>query len=332
MLLPARNAAPWLCTSLASLSRQRFSDFEIVAVDDGSTDGTGEMLERASITEPRLRVIHTGPRGLPSALNTALTNAKAPLVARHDADDLSHRLRFELQAGLLAARPELGVVGCRLRLFPTGGSGAGMRRWAAWHNTLLAHDEIAREALIDSPLAHGTAVVRRALLESVGGWAERGWPEDVDLWLRLLAAGARFEKLPRTLYAWRQHARGATRSDPRYRRERLLELKREFLLRGILARAGEATLVGVGRSLTEWRETLGVEQGGDRRGPGGGPPDRSGGIHLRALEAGRPTAEILAALRPPIVLVFGAREARARWRPALAQAGLRELEDFVFVA
>ena len=66
-----------------------------------------------------------------------------------------------------------------------------MRRWAKWHNALLTHEAMASEVLIDSPLAHGTAMIRREWLERVGGWHERGWPEDLDLWVRLVRAGAR---------------------------------------------------------------------------------------------------------------------------------------------
>src|SRR5258705_515711 len=83
----------------------------------------------------------------------------------------------------------------------------------------VAHDDMANERLIDSPLAHGTAMLRREWLDRVGGWAERGWAEDVDLWLRLFEAGARFGKRPEVLYAWRQHRASATRRDPRYARD-----------------------------------------------------------------------------------------------------------------
>lgn len=196
VLLPVRDAARWLGPSLASLWRQTLADFEVVAVNDGSSDGSARLLDREAEFQPRLRVVHTPHRGLPAALNTALALARSPILARHDADDLSHRERLAAQLAFLRARPGVGVVGARVRLFPSGGFGTGMRRWAAWHNGLLGHDEMRRESLIDSPLAHGTAMLRRPALEAVGGWRERGWAEDLDLWLRLFEAGARFAKLP----------------------------------------------------------------------------------------------------------------------------------------
>lgn len=313
VLLPVRDAAPWLATSLASLWRQAFGDFEVIAVNDGSTDGSGALLERAAEGEPRLRVVHLPPSGLPAALNAGLARAGGTLIARHDADDLSHRLRLSLQRDHLAAHPEVGVVGCRVRLFPA--AGAGMRRWVAWHNGLLDHDGMAREALIDSPLAHGTALIRREALERVGGWSERGWAEDLDLWLRMLGAGVRFAKLRRVLYAWRQHAASATRSDPRYRRERFLDLRREALEHGLLRGARHATVIGVGDSLETWR---GLLAHGSRR--------------VHPLAAARPSTRMIAALAPPVVLVFGAASARMRWRDALEAGALSEGRDFVFVS
>jgi GT2 family glycosyltransferase len=311
VLLPVRNAAPWLGASLASLARQTMRDFEIVAVDDGSTDGTGEALERAARREPRLIVVRTPARGLPQALETACARATAPYLARHDGDDVSHRLRFERQLAFLGAHRDVAVVGCRLRLFPAGRTAAGMRRWAAWHNAQLTHEAMARDALIDSPLAHGTALFRRAALERAGGWRDAGWAEDLDLWLRMLECGARFGKCGEMLYAWRQHAASATRSDPRYAPEQFLALKCAALGRGLLAGAPRVTVVGVGTSLTRWAEALAAP-----------------GREVRALIAPR----ALPALEPPAVLVFGSWPAREARRAVLAARGLREGTDFAFVA
>jgi glycosyltransferase involved in cell wall biosynthesis len=311
--LPVRDAAPWLAASLASLWRQTWSDFEVIAVDDGSTDGSGAILDRASEVEPRLRVVHTPPLGLPATLNTALAHARGTLIARHDADDLSHRLRLALQRDHLLSALDVSVVGCRVRLFPA--AGGGMRRWAAWHNGLLDHEAMAREALIDSPLAHGTAMIRRSALERIGGWHEREWPEDLDLWLRMLGDGHRFAKLPRALYAWRQHPESATRRDPRYRRERFLALRAEALERGVLLGAEQVSVVGVGDSLETWRRVLLRDS-----------------RPVRTLVAARPDPGVLSTLAPPVVMVFGAPSARRRWREAMGSAPWTEGRHFVFVA
>jgi len=315
VIMPVRNAGRYLEPSLESLRRQRFADFEVIAVEDGSTDGSGERLERLANCDSRLRVLRLPPIGLPAALNAGLAAARGDLIARHDADDLSHALRLERQRALLLERPEVDVVGCRLTLRPRGFTGAGMRRWVRWHNTLLSHEAMAREVLVDSPLAHGSAMMRRAALERVQGWRERGWAEDLDLWVRLLRSGARFAKLPAMLYAWRQRAEGMTRSAPRCRREAFDALKLDALQNGFLRDHSGVTLIGVGVSLKRWHLLL-----------------AGAGRAVRVVHAGRASPAALGALAAPAVMVFGSPVARARWRAALPRTGRREGIDFVFIA
>src|SRR5947207_12348471 len=80
VLLPVRDAAPWLPASLASLARQTLADHEVIAIDDGSRDGSGELLDRAALRDRRIVVRHTSANGLPAALNLALSLARAPRV------------------------------------------------------------------------------------------------------------------------------------------------------------------------------------------------------------------------------------------------------------
>jgi glycosyltransferase involved in cell wall biosynthesis len=314
VLVPVRDARPWLAASFASLTRQTFRDFEIVAGDDGSRDGSGEWLDRHARSEPRLTVIRNEAHGLPSALATAFAASRAPLVARHDADDLSHRRRFEFQTRHLADHPDVSVLGTRVRLFPAHQTGAGMRRWAAWHNDLLDHTGMRNDSMIDSVLAHGTVMIRRTALQDAGGWVERGWPEDMDLWRRLFESGARFEKRSEMLYAWRQHVGSATHTDPRYRRDRIDALRLETLATGPLARTPVVGLAGVGQGLVRWQGLL---------------ASRWPNLHVHAL--GRPPRPWPHELAPPLVLVFGARPARTRWREALGERGWEEWRDFIFV-
>src|SRR4029079_14773116 len=104
-----------------------------VAIDDGSRDDSGEILEAEARREPRLRVCHTAARGLPLALNTALGHARGRWIARHDADDVSHRRRFALQHARAATDPGITVIGSRLKIFPPPHAGAGMRPAAERH-------------------------------------------------------------------------------------------------------------------------------------------------------------------------------------------------------
>jgi len=314
VLLPVHNAGPYLAPALASLWRQTLRDFEVVAVNDGSTDGSGERLERHARHEPRLRVIHLPASGLPAALNAGLAAARGQWIARQDADDLSRRRRFELQRDFLAAHPDIGVVGSRVRILPASPAWVGMRRWAEWHNTLLTHEEMTRELLVDSPLAHGTSMLRRSVLERAGGWVERGWAEDVDLWLRLTAAGVRLAKLPYVLYAWRQHMESATRRQERYTQVRFDDLRLHSLRGGILEGRRRVTLVGVGRGIRRWSARLERED-----------------YEVRRVTEGHPTGAARSRLESPAILVFGAPVARARWREVLSQHGWRESHDFVFV-
>ena len=127
VLLPVRDARATLGACLASLRAQSLRQHEVVAVDDGSGDGSAEVLERAARLEPRLRVLHLSARGLVEALNAGLAFVRAPLLARMDADDVAHPRRLELQAAALGADPSLSVLGSRVRHWP-GPGGAGSRR------------------------------------------------------------------------------------------------------------------------------------------------------------------------------------------------------------
>ncbi len=248
VLLPVRNASRWLEDALGSLTRQTLTDFEVIAVDDGSTDDSGAILDRWAGSDPRFTVVHQPVHGLVTALNRGLERCRGPLVARMDADDVSHLRRLELQAAILASRPEVGVVSSKVRHFPAHRVAKGFRLYEAWLNSLMTHDEMSRERFVESPLAHPSVMVRRDLLAQVGGWRDQGWAEDYDLWLRLFEAGAIFAKLDRTLFFWREHGDRLTRTDRRYSVPSFLRCKAHFLARGPLRNAGRVILWGAGQT------------------------------------------------------------------------------------
>ncbi len=211
--------------------RQTFGDFEIVAIDDGSTDSTPAILDSFAERDSRVRVIHTPNRGIISALNTGIDECRGELIARMDADDISHPQRLEKQVELMDGHSEVSVCSSLIRMFPRAHLLGGLVRYEEWLNSLVMHDEIERDVFIESPVAHPSVMLRREELVAIGGYAEHGWAEDYDLWLRYYVNGKRFAKVPSTLLFWRQSEGRLTFTDSRYSVENFLRAKAHYLAR-----------------------------------------------------------------------------------------------------
>lgn len=330
VLLPVRDAAETLPRCLRSLAAQTLEDHEVVAVDDGSRDGSAAILEDCARRDPRLRVVRIPASGLVAALNTGLARARAPLLARMDADDVAHPERLALQAARLREDGAIQVLGCRVRLLGAPGfANRGMRDYVRWQNRLVDHDAIVREMFVESPLAHPSVMMPADRLRALGGYRSFDGPEDYDLWLRCHAAGLRFAKLERTLLLWRDGPRRLTRTDPRYGRARFQALKLTALGRGPLRGRRPIVIWGAGPIGKSWARALGLRAHPvaafvevDPRKVG----QRIQGARVVAVgEAGRFRGALhLAAVGQP--------GARARIRDQARRLGLREGLDFVAVA
>jgi glycosyltransferase involved in cell wall biosynthesis len=328
VLLPVRDAADTLAQCLESLARQTLTHHEVVAVDDGSVDATAQLLEAARRADPRVRVIHTLARGLVPALNTGLAEARAPLLARMDADDEAAPERLEAQErGMDAAGVD--VLGSRVELFGGLRGNAGMQRYVTWQNELLTHAQITRELFVESPLAHPSVMLRTCRLRDLAGWVDDDAPEDYDLWLRAHAAGWLFGKLPQVLLRWRDHSRRLTRQDPRYSAAAFQRCKLKALLAGPLADPARDVVVwGAGPTGKSWSRALSAAA---RRVAAFVEVDpRKLGQRIHA-------APVLGVADAPgrgplhLAAVSGS-EARARIRDVTAAAGLTEGLDLIAVA
>lgn len=246
VLLPCYNASGTLGEALDSLAHQTLGDFEIVAVDDGSTDTTLPILQAWALKDSRLRILPRTHQGIVAALNAGLEVCTASYVARMDADDLSHPERLEKQAAVLDTHPEVGVVSCRVAGFPPEQVRPGFKVYLEWLNGLLSDDDIRREIFVESPLPHPSLTIRGELLQQVGGYQDHGWAEDYDLLLRLYLAGARFAKLPEVLLEWREHPQRLTCTDSRYSLENFFRAKAFYLTIGPLAGRGAVIIWGAG--------------------------------------------------------------------------------------
>jgi glycosyltransferase involved in cell wall biosynthesis len=246
VLLPCYNAAETIEEALGSLACQTLQDFEIICIDDGSTDETPFLLERWSERDARLKLLPQPHGGIIPALNLGLRECRAPYVARMDSDDRALPRRLELQAAFLDSHPDVDLVSCRVAGFPTEGVRQGFAIYIDWLNGLLSDAEIRREIFVESPLPHPSVAYRREVVLRLGGYQEHGWAEDYDLWLRMFLAGCRFAKLPEVLLEWREHPQRLTRLDSRYSLENFLRLKAFYLQRGPLRSRDALILWGAG--------------------------------------------------------------------------------------
>jgi glycosyltransferase involved in cell wall biosynthesis len=256
ILLPVRNEEKFLPAALDSLFRQTLTSWELIAVDDGSTDGTAAILDEASRSDPRVRLLRPSRRGLVEALNAGLYACNSPFVARMDGDDISHPRRLEIQADFLADNPAVGLVACLFRNFPRHHLRAGMLAYEEWQNGLTSHEAILRDLFVESPFVHPSVMFRRDTVLSVGGYRDMGWAEDYDLWLRLASAGTRFARLSQTLFFWRERPERATRTMSEYSAEAFRACKAHHLTKSFLNDAHDVVLAGAGLEGRAWSRTL----------------------------------------------------------------------------
>jgi glycosyltransferase involved in cell wall biosynthesis len=218
----------------------------VLCVDDGSTDGTADLLAAWAERDQRFRVLSLPHGGIIPALNSGLKACRGAIVARMDADDLASPERLALQAAYLDEHPEVDVVAGLVEGFPEGELLEGFRLYIEWLNSLVTHEQICREIFVESPLAHPSVTFRKEVVMRAGDYQEWGWPEDYDLWLRLYLAGARFAKIHEVLLRWREHPHRLTRTDSRYSPENFLRAKLHYLVRGPLADRQAVIIWGAG--------------------------------------------------------------------------------------
>lgn len=218
VILPVRNGAATIERAVTSIRAQTFTDWELLVVDDGSSDETRETMARIARDDSRMKVLADFEPGIVAALNAGLDAARGEFIARMDADDESLPDRLAEQVAFLRARENrgIGLVGCLVEFGGDRAVNEGYALHVDWTNSLLTPEQIARDRFIESPFAHPSVMFRRELVERHGGYRAGDFPEDYELWLRWLDAGVRMAKVSRMLLRWNDSAARLSRVDSRY--------------------------------------------------------------------------------------------------------------------
>lgn len=202
VLMPVFNAEPYLAEAVESILAQSFIDFELIIVNDGSTDGTPALLEQFATRNSRIRVIDNGNNlGIVSSLNRGLDACRGAYVARMDADDIAVLDRLAKQVAVMDAKPDIVALGGALEYIDSAGRDLGVVRQSG----------TAKSTLSQTPILHPTAMIRRSsLVENHINYEERyRYAEDYFLWMQLSRLG-RIEAIDDVVLRYRVSS-GATR-------------------------------------------------------------------------------------------------------------------------
>jgi glycosyltransferase involved in cell wall biosynthesis len=223
VVLSVRNGGADLPKAIAAILAQSFSNLELIAIDNGSTDETAGFLDR--IEDPRVRVYHQADAGLAAALNRGISLVRGRYVARQDHDDWALPTRIEKQVRFLDAHPDAALVGTCAEIW------IGDRATGRFHDHPTDDAALRFELLFNNPFVHSSVMIRKAALDQVGGYATdpaRQPPEDYELWSRV-ARRYGVANLPERLTIYREVPSSMSRADAHPFKRKLVLLSAENL-------------------------------------------------------------------------------------------------------
>ena len=224
VILPVYNAARFLREAIDSVLRQSFDDFELIILNDGSTDDTKKIIQ--SYTDSRIRYVENEQNsGLVFTLNRGIDLCRADLVARMDGDDICSSTRFAKQVRTLRSNPEIDLLATIVS--PIGEEGESLSDWTE-DTTHLSWDSIRGYLPANNCIAHPTIMAKTTLLREYRYRPSQKLAEDYDLWLRLAADGRRIEKLNERLLLHRILKSSFTRTRQRNVFFKIMRVKQRF--------------------------------------------------------------------------------------------------------
>jgi len=204
IVMPAYNAAEYIDSAIESILSQSFKNFELLIIDDGSTDDTVKIIKSYSKKDKRIIFVSRKNKGLIKTLNEGIEYARGKYIARHDADDISHKKRLEHQVRFLDKNTDVALVGSNYHVIDN------QNKVIDTTNIFTTSSDLKLVLVIQNQFAHGSVMIRKEMLSKIATYdSQYTDAEDYDLWTRI---SHRFKvaNLKQPLYKWRKHRHGVT--------------------------------------------------------------------------------------------------------------------------
>ena len=257
ILMPVRNAMPYLKECLESIQNQSFTDWELIAVDNQSTDGSFELLCKHTNEDGRIRVFqNSGEPDIIPAIQLAFSKVLGTYVTRMDADDVMHAYKLEKLLSKCANEDNHEIVVGGVEYFSDGHLGEGFKKYASWLNGLTRNssnfEEIYYECVIPSPCW----MARKKDLEEIGAFEKLEYPDDYSLTFQLYENNFKVNGISDVLHFWRDYPDRNSRTDPKYTDQQFFDLKVKYFEKCDLHRFGRVFLWGAGKKGKKLAKTL----------------------------------------------------------------------------
>ena len=231
IIIPFKNTAHFLPECLDSIVNQTYIDWEVLAVNDHSTDTSLELLSSYSQRDKRIKVFQNNGNGIIPALQTAFAQSSGGFVTRMDSDDIMEPNRLEVMVNSLIKYGKEHVAVGKVKYFSNRGISNGYQRYEEWLNQLTStgnnFEEIYKECVIPSPCW----MVYRSDFEQSKGFEPKRYPEDYDLTFRFYEHGFKIIPCDQVLHLWRDYDTRTSRTHEHYAQNYFLDIKLHYFLK-----------------------------------------------------------------------------------------------------
>ncbi len=228
VVMPMRNAMPYLTECIESIINQTYKNWELIVVNDHSTDNSYEIVSKFSEIDKRITIFNNKGKGIIDALQLAYSKTKGKYITRMDADDIMPKNKLKLLREVLIKQPQavatgkIKYIGENLR--------EGYLKYEFWMNNLMEnnthYEQIYRECVIPSP----AWMMEKQVFDSIGGFLPNVYPEDYDLTLRIYQSKINIVAVQEVVHIWRDYNERTSRNDPNYAFNAFEELKTKYFL------------------------------------------------------------------------------------------------------
>lgn len=247
IIMPAKNAAAFLKESIESIINQSFKNWELIVIDDNSTDNTWDILSQYKETENRINALQNSGNGIIQALQLGHSKSSGNMITRMDADDIMPYDKINTLVNLLIENGTGNVATGKVEYFSDKELGNGYIKYQNWLNKLTQNQSNYLEIYKECPIASPCWMVWSEDFEACGGFDHDVYPEDYDLVFRFYKNKLNVVSVDEVLHLWRDSPDRASRTDENYKDNRFLDLKINQFLDIDYKEEKQLTLWGAGK-------------------------------------------------------------------------------------